>query len=249
MAATFEDPELGKSPSGSAPAGSSSFASASWMTQALPMYFQMFESTRTHATGFSKTYANIDVVRPFFDVETRDVCRRLISSLVPGRNQEMLRTPDMYGPLMLVFTLVAILNFSMKHSHHNFSEGTAMGTAMVTCLTYWGVFSMVMYTVCYFTLVPIRLVSVLCLFGYGLFSYCLCLLLNIILPSFFFYAAFITAGGASAASIALAFVAASHEHPPRALVPAAVGGGIHFLFLLYLKLSYASFYEAVSEAI
>ncbi|PNI77453.1 YIPF3 isoform 13, partial [Pan troglodytes] len=122
-------------------------------------------------------YANIDILRPYFDVEpaqvrSRTLClpagrggsrlesqhfgkprradhkvrrsrpswlTRLLESMIPIKmvNFPQKIAGELYGPLMLVFTLVAILLHGMKTSDTIIREGTLMGTAIGTCFGYW----------------------------------------------------------------------------------------------------------------
>ncbi|NWY35246.1 YIPF3 protein, partial [Pheucticus melanocephalus] len=79
---------------------------------------QMWQVGKRQASRAFSLYANIDILRPYFDVEPVQVRARLLESMIPVK---MINFPqkiagELYGPLMLVFTLVAILLHGMKTS-------------------------------------------------------------------------------------------------------------------------------------
>lgn len=143
---------------------------------------EMYGRSKEKAQGFVNLYANIDFVRPYFDVEPREVLGRLeiyfpwilqlilifstfifrlIYSLVPYRKRdkylgdeyalEPLETkPDLYGPLMLCFTLSSILLLGLKLQDEgldgsNLEEGTLLSTALFVCFAFWFISSLVYY--------------------------------------------------------------------------------------------------------
>uniref|UniRef100_A0A1I7XI45 Protein YIPF3 n=1 Tax=Heterorhabditis bacteriophora TaxID=37862 RepID=A0A1I7XI45_HETBA len=72
----------------------------------------------------------------------------LFESFVPGRPSQMTSFPDLYGPSMVVLTMVALLLFNMKSSGFVVPNGTLMGTALFTCFGSWLSLSSVLYLVC-----------------------------------------------------------------------------------------------------
>ncbi|CAB1343573.1 unnamed protein product, partial [Coregonus sp. 'balchen'] len=79
---------------------------------------EVWQAGKRQASKAFNLYANIDILRPYFDVEPMQVRNRLIESMIPVR---MINFPqkiagELYGPMMLVFTLVAILLHGMKTS-------------------------------------------------------------------------------------------------------------------------------------
>lgn len=65
------------------------------------------------------SYGRIDVFRPYFDVEPRQVRNRLVQSFIPRKPSQMHVSNDLYGPTMIVLTLVALLLCSMKSSGYS----------------------------------------------------------------------------------------------------------------------------------
>ena len=77
----------------------------------------LWQSGRDKATAAFNMYAKIDILRPYFDVEPMQVRNRLLASFVPvlptAKKQPSI-PGDLYGPCMVIFTLIAILLFQMK---------------------------------------------------------------------------------------------------------------------------------------
>ncbi|KAK6034246.1 hypothetical protein COOONC_28246 [Cooperia oncophora] len=84
-----------------------------------------------------KSYGRIDLFRPYFDVEPSQVRIRLLRSFVPRRPSQMVTSPDLYGPSMVVLTMVALLLFNMKSSGYVVPNGTLMGTSFFACFGSW----------------------------------------------------------------------------------------------------------------
>ena len=100
---------------------------------------QVWLSGTEKAKQYASIYGNIDILRPYFDVEPRTVLVRLARAFVPvwHRSRHVDVPPELYGPSMLGFTLVALLLYSMKASSHTIRDGTLIGTAMGVCFGYW----------------------------------------------------------------------------------------------------------------
>ncbi|XP_025937022.1 protein YIPF3 isoform X2 [Apteryx rowi] len=126
---------------------------------------QMWQVGKRQASKAFSLYANIDILRPYFDVEPVQVRTRLLESMIPVK---MINFPqkiagELYGPLMLVFTLVAILLHGMKTSDTIIREGTLMGTAIGTCFGYWLGVSSFIYFLAYLCNAQITMVQMLSL--------------------------------------------------------------------------------------
>uniref|UniRef100_A0A8C0KD27 Protein YIPF n=1 Tax=Canis lupus dingo TaxID=286419 RepID=A0A8C0KD27_CANLU len=144
---------------------------------------QMWQAGKRQASRAFSLYANIDILRPYFDVEPAQVRSSL---------------SELYGPLMLVFTLVAILLHGMKTSDTIIREGTLMGTAIGTCFGYWLGVSSFIYFLAYLCNAQITMLQMLALLGYGLFGHCIVLFItyNIHLHALF-YLFWLLVGGLS----------------------------------------------------
>ncbi|XP_049591251.1 protein YIPF3 isoform X4 [Syngnathus scovelli] len=129
---------------------------------------EVWQAGKRQASRAFNLYANIDILRPYFDVEPIQVRSRLIESMIPVR---MINFPqkiagELYGPLMLVFTLVAILLHGMKTSETVIREGTLMGTAIGTCFGYWLGVSSLIYFLAYLLNAQITMLQSLSLLAY-----------------------------------------------------------------------------------
>ncbi|ELR21136.1 Yip1 domain containing protein [Acanthamoeba castellanii str. Neff] len=215
---------------------------------------RMFQQAQTQAGGYMNLYANLELIKPYFDVELSTVLRRIKLSFVPRQSSELLTSgaPDLYGPTMLVFTLVAILLLGMKLSHKTVEEGTLMGSAFGLCFSYWVMGSLGMRFAAYLCGMPLSLLEALSLSGYGLGGYCLGLVVHYLLHPIspvLSTVALLVAGGMSAATLACVFWADLRQrNQSKAAITAGCVGAIHFLFLLYIRFFYASLYDAAAAA-
>ncbi|XP_039087132.1 protein YIPF3 isoform X2 [Hyaena hyaena] len=126
---------------------------------------QMWQAGKRQASRAFSLYANIDILRPYFDVEPAQVRSRLLESMIPVKmvNFPQKIAGELYGPLMLVFTLVAILLHGMKTSDTIIREGTLMGTAIGTCFGYWLGVSSFIYFLAYLCNAQITMLQMLAL--------------------------------------------------------------------------------------
>lgn len=214
----------------------------------------MFRQAQSQAGGFLNFYSNLDLLKPYFDVELPAVIRRIKLSLLPWRPQELLTSgtpPDLYGPTMLVFTLVAVLLVGMKLSHQSVREGTLIGSAFGLCFSYWVVASLGVRLTAYLVTMTLSLLEALSLVGYALSGYCLGLITHYLLypisPTLSI-TGLVAFGGASAASLAVVFWSNLRYHGKNKAFVAGCVGGVHFLFLLYIRFFYASLYDAAAAA-
>jgi hypothetical protein len=120
---------------------------------------------------------------------------------------DVINTPDLYGPLLFVFSLAIILVLTMKSSHINISDGSLIGTSLFSCLLYWIGASVVLFVTCKFFNFDLSLISILSLVGYELAPLCVIASLSLFFSYFFastflFYLLFLSLGVLSAASLA-----------------------------------------------
>lgn len=211
---------------------------------------QVWAAGKSQARRFFDLYSNIDVLRPYFDVEPKDVVSRLGQSLIPrkpGKPQTV--AGELYGPLMVVFTLVAVLLFSMKYNDHVVQEGTLMGTAIGVCFGYWLGGSSFYYFIAYLCNAHITLLQIVSLTGYALFGHCICIFLATVTHDVshgLFLFALILIGGLSSLRMLCVYISRtwSRQH---GLITGSIVGAIHLLFLLYLHYAYHSTYEEAAQ--
>ncbi|KAL3971586.1 hypothetical protein ACER0C_024935 [Sarotherodon galilaeus] len=210
---------------------------------------EVWQAGKRQASKAFNLYANIDILRPYFDVEPVQVRNRLIESLIPVR---MINFPqkiagELYGPLMLVFTLVAILLHGMKTSGTVIREGTLMGTAIGTCFGYWLGVSAFIYFLAYLVNAQITMLQMLSLLGYGLFGPCIVLLVTYNIHfHFLFYGLWLLLGGLSTLRMVAALLSRTVGQTPRLLLCGTMAL-LHMLFLLYLHFNYHTIVEGQNQ--
>ncbi|EPY76697.1 protein YIPF3 [Camelus ferus] len=225
---------------------------------------QMWQAGKRQASRAFSLYANIDILRPYFDVEPAQVRSRLLESMIPIKmvNFPQKIAGELYGPLMLVFTLVAILLHGMKTSDTIIREGTLMGTAIGTCFGYWLGVSSFIYFLAYLCNAQITMLQMLALLvrstvvgdsdpkrGYGLFGHCIVLFItyNIHLHALF-YLFWLLVGGLSTLRMVAVLVSRT-VGPTQRLLLCGTLATLHMLFLLYLHFAYHKVVEGILDTL
>lgn len=212
---------------------------------------EVWQAGKRQASKAFNLYANIDILRPYFDVEPLQVRNRLIESMIPIR---MINFPqkiagELYGPMMLVFTMVAILLHGMKTSGTVIREGTLMGTAIGTCFGYWLGVSSFIYFLAYLCNAQVTMLQMLSLLGYGLFGHCVVLFVtyNVHFHSLF-YILWLVVGGLSTLRMVSALVSRTVGQTPRLIICGTLAA-LHMLFLLYLHFAYHKIVEGILDTL
>ncbi|KAG9275097.1 protein YIPF3 isoform X2 [Astyanax mexicanus] len=156
---------------------------------------------------------------------------------------------ELYGPMMLVFTLVAILLHGMKTSGTVIREGTLMGTAIGTCFGYWLGSSSFIYFLAYLCNAQITMLQMLSLLGYGLFGHCVVLFItyNVHFHSLF-YILWLVIGGLSTLRMVAVLISRTVGQTPR-LIMCGTLAALHMLFLLYLHFAYHKIVEGILDTL
>eukprot|EP00041_Stephanoeca_diplocostata_P017051 m.339219 g.339219 ORF g.339219 m.339219 type:complete len:249 (-) comp20578_c0_seq5:2133-2879(-) len=200
------------------------------------------------AKSLFDSYTKVDVLRPYFDVEPSAVRTQLIRSLYPRLKKDCQELPkDLYGPTMLAFTLSAVLLILMKTGVGAddaivvSAEGTIMGRSFASSFGYWFTFSAILYSVGFIFNTELTGCEILSLTGYGLFSYCLCLLVTTTASLWSPYKAFNilwgTVGLLSSTRIGLGLRAQTKDIKQGTIL-GVLGFAIHWLWLLRLHKAY-----------
>ncbi|KAL8565381.1 hypothetical protein ACOMHN_029076 [Nucella lapillus] len=197
-------------------------------------------------------YGNIDILRPYFNVEPWEVRRRLLYSLIPQRpttqRQEVAR--ELYGPVMVVLTMIALLLYQMKTADHRVADGTLMGSALGVCFTYWLGTSSLVWLLAYVCSVRITMVQILSMLGYGMFGHCIVLFLGTVIHTshdhVFFYLLWAIVGGLATLRMVCIIMSRASGKTERIAVMATIAA-LHMLFLLYLHFAYHTIVEELSE--
>ncbi|KAH9518773.1 Protein yipf3 [Bulinus truncatus] len=198
-------------------------------------------------------YGNIDILRPYFDVEPMEVQKRLLCSLIPMKTTDKRQQvpKELYGPTMVVLTLIAILLYQMKTAQHKVEEGTLIGSAIGVCFMYWLGTSCLLWFLSYACNVRIAMLQILSMVGYALFGHCIVLFLATIIhighDHLFFYSLWAIFGGLSTLRMATIIVSRSRGKTERLIVIGTIAA-IHLLFLLYLHFAYHTIVEEISDA-
>lgn len=212
---------------------------------------QVWQAGKRQASKAFNLYANIDILRPYFDVEPIQVRNRLLESLIPIRTFSIPQkiAGELYGPLMLVFTLVAILLHGMKTSGTVIREGTLMGTAIGTCFGYWLGVSSFIYFLAYLCNAQITMLQMLSLLGYGLFGHCIVLFVTYNVHfHFLFYIFWLVIGGLSTLRVVSILVSRTVGSTQRLILCGTVSA-LHLLFLLYLHFAYHKVVEGILDTL
>lgn len=212
----------------------------------------VWQAGKQHAAKAWNLYGNIDILRPYFDVQPNEVKSRLLQSLIPqkptGQRQSVQR--ELYGPTMVIFTLIALLLFQMKSSGHKVQEGTLMGTSFVVCFTYWFGSSGAIFLLSYLCNISLSMIQILSMLGYGLVGHCLVVFLSTVLHSahnhLVFYLLWVIFGGLSTLRMAFIILSRTSGHSHRMLVCGTITF-LHLCFLLYLHFAYHQTVEELSE--
>merc|ERR1712137_1356706 len=183
---------------------------------------EMYGRGKEKAQGFLNLYANIDLIRPYFDVEPIEVAFRLLFSLLPVRNPKdqaseeddfnldqpvSTRKPDLYGPLTLCFTLSSVLLVGLQATRPmagtRVEEGTILGTALFMCFCFLSVSAVIIYFLAFMFNTTANFLQVLSFAGYAQFGLCVALLLSFFISSStYHWLVSITLGSLSALSLA-----------------------------------------------
>lgn len=110
----------------------------------------MLQNTKKKAQGWFNIYANIDFVRPYFDVNTEEVLHRILYSILPTRASPFLKPKgsDLYGPFLICLSFVAVLLMSMRLQLNSYSvRGALIGTAFTVSFSYWAFASIFIFCV------------------------------------------------------------------------------------------------------
>uniref|UniRef100_A0A3Q3JH60 Protein YIPF3 n=1 Tax=Monopterus albus TaxID=43700 RepID=A0A3Q3JH60_MONAL len=201
---------------------------------------EVWQAGKRQASRAFNLYANIDILRPYFDGPPLPVHVFPPVQKIAG---------ELYGPLMLVFTLVAILLHGMKTSGTVIREGTLMGTAIGTCFGYWLGVSSFIYFLAYLVNAQITMLQMLSLLGYGLFGHCVVLLITYNIHfHFLFYFLWLLIGGLSTLRMVAALLSRTVGKTPRLLLCGTLSV-LHLLFLLYLHFAYHRIVEGLLDSL
>mmetsp|Transcript_14237 Transcript_14237/g.36399 ORF Transcript_14237/g.36399 Transcript_14237/m.36399 type:complete len:302 (-) Transcript_14237:244-1149(-) len=192
----------------------------------------VYARTKQDAASFVNFYARVDYFRPYFDVDLPTVLKRIVLSLVPfPRN---VPKEELYGPLMILFTLIFVLQMLMSGEEKEILMGIAFGT----CASFTVFNLLSVHLLNYLFGSECNFIQLLFFLGYSYFGLCLSLVLRFVLwlahqtalPTTQLAAAIVLASGTS---LALSL----YRTTPKRNLGAAVGlyaALLYFGFALYL---------------
>eukprot|EP01006_Ploeotia_vitrea_P051921 TRINITY_DN67617_c0_g1_i1.p1 TRINITY_DN67617_c0_g1~~TRINITY_DN67617_c0_g1_i1.p1 ORF type:complete len:467 (+),score=101.62 TRINITY_DN67617_c0_g1_i1:96-1496(+) len=201
-----------------------------------------FSAAKQKASGFSQ-YMGIqwlvDWLQPYFGVDGSDVLRRLLTILMP-REYQLVKSPDLYGPLMIVLTLSTLIIISMQFQGAQVGrEGTVIGSALGLCFGYWFVVSIALLCAAMSADTKLGVAAVFSAVGYNMASFIVVLVLAAIshLVMDLSWLLFLVVGGAAAVGLGVTLKQATER------LNAAWGmflGGVAcpMVFLFYLMVRY-----------
>lgn len=172
----------------------------------LARYLKRRASDVTEFVASADTYAIIDKLRPYFNVNTKDVFRKVLYSVLPSISSSRRETdapqpryaqePDLYGPLMLSLTMAAIMATSVESSsdssvakNRHWVEQMILTTSIFLGLACWVGFSIFLKIGFGCTLKngSLSWLTLASASGYGLFAHCIALGCHASMFSFLFY--------------------------------------------------------------
>eukprot|EP00993_Chasmostoma_nieuportense_P003255 NODE_3985_length_861_cov_79.245232_g3830_i0.p1 GENE.NODE_3985_length_861_cov_79.245232_g3830_i0~~NODE_3985_length_861_cov_79.245232_g3830_i0.p1 ORF type:complete len:268 (+),score=49.04 NODE_3985_length_861_cov_79.245232_g3830_i0:3-806(+) len=194
---------------------------------------------KAKASGFGRYLSLdwlIDLVAPYFDIDGFTVLQRIKVSLLPRAQPFSQHHPDLYGPLMINFTLALLLMLNIKA--HQKREGTAIGTALALCFGYWVGGSAILLVLTYVTNTHLNFTNILCALGYAMSSILLLTPASYVLGGLKgITLLYIVVAACSCCSLGLTFKSATSS-PERAVSTAVATGAFHLLFLIYVRYAY-----------
>ncbi|KRX21561.1 Protein YIPF3 [Trichinella nelsoni] len=210
----------------------------------------VFDASSEHIKKAVSIYINVDFLRPYFDVTPVEVVHRLFNSILPMKRKIVIKN-DLYGPLMLIFTLVALLLWGMKNSDYKVKDRTLIGTALATATSYWLFASVCLFAFCLYSSSNYSFIGVLSTVGYSMFSHCIVLAITEIVhllfhSHYFFHFCALTIGSMAAGKLVVYFFHSAYRNWDRCVLVAVVLF-LHMGFLYYLHFGFHRVVEEITE--
>ncbi|KJH50908.1 Yip1 domain protein [Dictyocaulus viviparus] len=212
----------------------------------------MWEAGSKQMKDTFTSYGRIDLFRPYFDVEPSQIRIRIFRSFIPHRHSQLLPSPDLYGPSMVVLTMVALLLFNMKSSGYVVQNGTLMGTSFFACFGSWLLLSGLLYVFCFLLGAEIQMLQLLSIFGYSLTSHCVVLLLTSIYHTSHDHLYFFVLVGIFCvpSSLRMSFLVSMNARiSSHRMVLAGGAFVLHTALILYLHFGFHVILEEIDEII
>ncbi|KAJ4459713.1 hypothetical protein PAPYR_4100 [Paratrimastix pyriformis] len=198
----------------------------------------IFLTTKTKANGVFQRLTDYESFRPFFDLPAYDLLKRLAYSIIPSPMHLVEGPPDFYGPLMCLFTLIALINIRMKTTGITGGGAALLGSSFALVLPYFMLYTILMWGIAALCKTQLSLIEIVSATGYSLFGYVAMMLLSLLIPPAMLFWC-ILFGCLSSGHLGLIFF----KRTPRVrdgAIPFLVGMPVHLLYLLYLGFASAA---------
>lgn len=174
-------------------------------------------------------------------------------------------SPELYGPLMIVLTLAAIIPLDMHDIselsvHGSLRDTTLISTALTTSFCWWAFLSGITFWVVQHTKTFVSFVQVASILGYSMTSVCIVIGIGGITERtnidssthILFYILWMAVGGLANMRLALLLIGRTpmdYNNRFKRLAVGVVPFCLNMFFMLYLHFSYHFVVEAVIDAI
>jgi len=193
----------------------------------------LYASTTQKADSWFGGWFNIEHLKPYFDVDGLLVLKRFAYSLLPSFRDSTANpninavSIDLYGPCILVFTLVVLLHYSLWHNNQAYHLSSSFAFAT----SFWTISSAILAGLCYLFGTSLGLLQTLAYTGYALFAVCVSLVLRfiIVIPP-----VTLVLCALSSLSLSTTFYRAT-SNTVKALPIALTVFGINFLMNVYIS--------------
>ncbi|VDL18787.1 unnamed protein product [Hymenolepis diminuta] len=195
---------------------------------------------KKRAESAYQNFAKIDSLRPFFDVDPKEVLGRILNSVNPRPPYNLDATnTDLYGPFMACLTLIAVILFEMKLSNHQVVGWHTNGISI------FNLFWLLVVSFCYppIDLLPWKFADKFCTssFGYGMCSTCvvlfICAAIHKGASETIFFLLWILVCGLSGTKMAMIMWTNISKKTPR-LAGCFLALTLHMFFVIYLHFAY-----------
>ncbi|KAJ9540588.1 hypothetical protein OSB04_027094 [Centaurea solstitialis] len=166
------------------------------------------------SAGWLKVFT-IAAYQPYFDVDTSDILERIKDSFLPFRgnfNQKTASNPDLYGPFWICTTLIFVsasigtfvAYLARRINHKDWYYDIRLLTWSASLLYAYAIFVPIsLYIIFKYLSAPLRLVQLVCLYGYSLFIFIPAVFLSIVPVQIFRWVVAAVAGFMSATFVAM----------------------------------------------
>jgi hypothetical protein len=201
--------------------------------------------SNAYSSASNSNWFQFTFLQPYFQIDEKEVLRRLLSTLKPNPMNSILKKPDFYGPIMSYFTLVTILVLSLKTGAYQFaasSEGSLLGQCLFICFIFWSLISAVCFFLFFLNDIPISISQTISITGYQLFSISLVHFPNILNISSFYVFIFLLAsiGSLSILSLIKTLSGLDERKKKISLGISILICVIQLAFQFYIRFHYAS---------